>query len=153
MTFPAPRDLLTLAARASRQEKLPALTCDQMIKDLKTQFLKAILKSPMGTGDTDDSKNSTGDAALPSLEHRPDKLCKPTRSGAEAIVMGCRKQSSGSHRGYSQPQNPQHIPIRCLQGLVLVEKGLTRVPHQRAHRGGFPCPTSHHPPPRHYKQR
>lgn len=153
MTFPALHDVLTLAARASRQEKLLAPTCDQMIKDLKIQFLKAILKLPMRMGDTDDSENSGGNAALPSPAHRPGKLCEPTRSGAEAMLMGWRKQSSGSHHGYSQPRNSQHTPTGCLQGLFLMEKGLTTVPHQRAHRGGFPSPTSHIPLPCRYKQR
>lgn len=60
VTFPALHDVLTLAAGASRQEKLLALTCDRMIKDLKIKFLKAILKSPTGMGDTDDSENSGG---------------------------------------------------------------------------------------------
>lgn len=75
VTLPALHDVLTLAARASRQEKLLALTCDRMIKDLKIQFLKAILKSPMGMGDTDDSENSRGrrgecSSALPSAQTR-----------------------------------------------------------------------------------
>lgn len=44
LTVPSParRDASALAARASRQERLLALTCEQMIKDLKAQFLKAI---------------------------------------------------------------------------------------------------------------
>lgn len=42
VTSPAQRDASALAARASRQEKLLALTCEQMIKDLKAQLLKAI---------------------------------------------------------------------------------------------------------------
>lgn len=59
-----------------------------MIKDLKMQCLKAILKPPMGMGDTDDPGNSGRSAALPSPVHGPGKLCKPTRTGAEAMVMG-----------------------------------------------------------------
>lgn len=137
MTFPAPCDLLTLAARASRQEKLLALTCDQMIKDLKAQFLKAILKSPKGMGDSEGLENSAGNVALPSPEHRAGK---PTHAGSEAMVMGCRKQSSASHHGFGQPQSPQHIPTCCLHGLFLMEKGLTRVLHHRTHRRGFPSP-------------
>lgn len=125
----APRDVLTLAARASRQEKLLALTCDPMIKDLKIQLLKAILKLPMGMGDTHDSGNGGGNAALPSPAHRPGELCEPTRSRAEAMAMGCRKQSSGSHHDYNQPQNPQHaLPA----GFIPHGEGesLTKVPHQ-----------------------
>lgn len=74
MTFPARRDVLTLAAGASRQEKLLALTCDQMIKDPKIQFLKAIVELLMWMGDTDDSENSGGKAALPSPVYPPAKL-------------------------------------------------------------------------------
>lgn len=81
----------------------------------------------------------------PQCTHQPS-------SRADAVVMGWRKQSSGSHHGYSQPQSPQHKLICYLQGLFLMEKGLTRVPHQRAHQGGFPKPFSHIPLPCHYKQ-
>lgn len=125
MTFPAPRDLLTLAARASRQEKLLALTCDQMIKDLKAQFLKATLKSLKGMGDSEGLENSAGNAALPSPEHRAGK---PIHTGAEAIVMGCRKQSSGFHHGFGQPQSPQHIPNMLLAWLIPHGEGSHRSP-------------------------
>lgn len=140
MTFPALHGVFTLAARASRQEKLLALTGNRMIKDLKIKFLKAILKSPVGMGDRDNPDNNERSAALPSPVHGPGKLCKPTCTGAEAMVMGWGKQSSGSHHGYSQPQNPQNILICCLQGLFLMDKGLSRVPHQRVHKGGFSSP-------------
>lgn len=41
-----------------------------------------------------------------------------------------------------------NIPsMRCLQGSFLLEKGLTRVPHQRAHQGGFSSPFSYSPSP------
>lgn len=96
------------------------------------------------------ARGERGNAALPSPVHRPGKLHKPTCSRAEATVMGWRKQSSGSH----QPQNPQHGPICCLQGIFLTEQGLSPESLTKEPTGvGFQVRSLILPLPHHYKQR
>lgn len=117
--FPAPRAALAPAASASRQGELLAPTCDFMTKDPKIQFLKATWKRLAGR-------------AIP-MTQRSARRGDAARS--KAVVMGCRKQSSGSCRAYSQPPNP--LPTSCLQGSF--PASLLEGAAPKAGQRGAPC--------------